>query len=296
MLHYCPVVYLPPTTSARQLRQSRPFLFLTIMACTVRSMKQAHEIGDKIRHTLAQRFVIGLDRSIDLLQGLMVFLQWPFSHRKDQPFLFMCTNTSISLAQDLGFLSLKGETPLSYIKRFFPPKPGCKQAQRLQAQEFTTEDRRTTLALFMWTSMLVVFFPMRALSWTDTHNPRISSTIRRDTTLRWTPFMEESLRILIERPEWEGDMILTTQIRCNLLHQQITDVAIQQALLDQETRIPVLLQQSLAAQLADIWRTLPPSVSQHSMFLPAISYALNHSGTSSTPVPMSQHPLTTSPL
>lgn len=77
--------------------------------------------------------------------------------------------------------------------------------------------------------------------------------------------MEESLRILIARPEWEGDLILAIQIRCHLVTQQITDISMQQALLGQEMRVPVHFQQSLAAQVADIWRTVPPSVAQHGM-------------------------------
>lgn len=79
--------------------------------------------------------------------------------------------------------------------------------------------------------------------------------------------MEESLRILISRPEWEGDLILATQIRCHLVTQQITDVSIQQALLGQEPRISLQFQQSLAAQVVDIRRTVPPSVAQHRMCL-----------------------------
>lgn len=77
--------------------------------------------------------------------------------------------------------------------------------------------------------------------------------------------MEESLRILVERPEWEGDMVLTTRLRCHLMTQQITDVYLQQALLGQEMRIPMFFQQSLTAQLADVWRTVPPTVARHGM-------------------------------
>lgn len=77
--------------------------------------------------------------------------------------------------------------------------------------------------------------------------------------------MEECLRILIERPEWEGDTILTTQLRCMLITQQITDIYLQQALLGQELRIPLYFQQSLSAQLTDIWRTIPPNIAQQGM-------------------------------
>lgn len=77
--------------------------------------------------------------------------------------------------------------------------------------------------------------------------------------------MEECLRILIERPEWEGDTILATQLRCMLITQQITDIYLQQALLGQEPRIPLYFQQSLSAQLTDVWRTIPASIAQQGM-------------------------------
>lgn len=78
--------------------------------------------------------------------------------------------------------------------------------------------------------------------------------------------MEESLRALIERPEWEGDVVLAIQLRCILVTHQITDLSLQQALLGQEIRLPMYFQQSLVAQLADIWRTVPPSVAQSGMY------------------------------
>ncbi|KAJ4423327.1 hypothetical protein N0V82_002055 [Gnomoniopsis sp. IMI 355080] len=53
----------------------------------------------------------------------------------------------------------------------------------------------------------------------------------------------------------------------DLVSQQITDMYLQQALLGQEMRIPMYFQQSLTAQLADIWRTVPPSVARHETVL-----------------------------
>lgn len=90
--------------------------------------------------------------------------------------------------------------------------------------------------------------------------------VRRGNSLHWTPFMEDSLRALIERPEWEGDLVLTAQVRCHLVTQQINDIATRQALLNQELRVPLVFQQSLVAQVTDIWRTLPPTVAQNGMF------------------------------
>lgn len=161
MLQFCPMVYIPPDMTAREFRHVKPFLWLSIMACTTRSMKQAHEIGDKLRQIIANRIVLHFERNLDFLQGLLVFMQWPHCHRKDQPFLSLWTNIGVALAQDLGLSAVKGETAFTYIKKFWAPKQtNCKgngQNQRLHmgSQDFTMEDRRTILSLYMWTSTSV---------------------------------------------------------------------------------------------------------------------------------------------
>lgn len=156
MLSFCPVVYIPPDMTAKELRRIRPCLWLSIMACTTRSLKQSHDIGDKLRHIIADKMVVGFERHVDFLQSLLVFMQWPHCHRSGAPFLSLWTNIGVSLAQDLGYSAVKGETAFTYIKKFWAPKQPCKgdrQQQRMNGQDFTMEDRRTILALYVWTSM-----------------------------------------------------------------------------------------------------------------------------------------------
>lgn len=71
-----PVVYIPPGVTAKELHQTRPLLWISIMACTTRSTKESHVIGDKVRHVVSERVVRQYERSLDLLQGLLVFLCW----------------------------------------------------------------------------------------------------------------------------------------------------------------------------------------------------------------------------
>lgn len=87
---------------------------------------------------------------------------------------------------------------------------------------------------------------------------------RRDNGLQWTPFMEESLRTLLESPEWEGDLILATQTRLSLITQQLTDMSMQQSFLG-EARTPIYLHHAYNSQLQDIQRTIPPNLSQDGM-------------------------------
>lgn len=80
--------------------------------------------------------------------------------------------------------------------------------------------------------------------------------LRRDHNLRWSPHMEESLRLLMDQPECEGDKILATQVRCALIAEQMNDFLIQQSLSGESQTSPYFIK-ALDGQLQEIWRTLP---------------------------------------
>lgn len=157
MAPFCGVVYVPPGTPARELRRSRPFLWLSIMACTARSLREAHAIGDRVRLAIATRVVMGQERSMDVLQGMLTYLLWPHCHRKEKPFLSLWTNLCVAIVQDLGYMAAKGESAFSYVKKFWVPKQGSSEqglgCSRTQNSERSMEERRTLLSLYVWTTM-----------------------------------------------------------------------------------------------------------------------------------------------
>ncbi|KUI64004.1 Transcriptional regulator WAR1 [Cytospora mali] len=235
-ISFAPIVYISPTTSSEQLRQSRPLLWLSILSSTARSTKEAHAIGDRIRQIVSQKVLLEAERSMDLLQGLLVFLTWPHAHKKGNPFLSVWTNIGVGMAQDLGLTAMKGESSFMYAKKFALP------GSRPQfSKERSMEERRTVLALFVWCNT-------------------VSQMLRRENTLPWTPHMEECLRVLVKHPEWEGDRVLAIRVRCALITEQLTSVLIQQAL-DSEPQTPLYFIRALDAQVQDVWRTLQESAS-----------------------------------
>lgn len=78
--------------------------------------------------------------------------------------------------------------------------------------------------------------------------------------------MEESLRLLQEQPEWEGDLILATHVRCALVTQQLTEVVVSLSIAE-EKQVPLYLHKALLSQIHEIWRTLPASISQNGTFV-----------------------------
>ena len=73
---YFPFIHIPPTTTAKQLRQERPFLWLCIMMVASRSTSQQQGLGNKVRDKLAQEMVIKSEQNIDLLLGLLAYVGW----------------------------------------------------------------------------------------------------------------------------------------------------------------------------------------------------------------------------
>ena len=73
---YFPFVNILPDTTAEQLRQERPFLWLCIMAISTKIIAQQQALNKRIRDLIAQRLLLESEHSLDLLLGLLAFIGW----------------------------------------------------------------------------------------------------------------------------------------------------------------------------------------------------------------------------
>ena len=73
---YLPFVSIPSVTTARQLREERPFLWLCIMTVASRSTQQQQLLGKKVRDTIAQEMISKSSQNLDLLLGLLAYIAW----------------------------------------------------------------------------------------------------------------------------------------------------------------------------------------------------------------------------
>ncbi len=76
MLVFFPFIYLPPQTTARQLREWSPFLWFSIMAITARPVPDEFAMTESIKQFVAQQMVVENQKNLDLLLGLLVFICW----------------------------------------------------------------------------------------------------------------------------------------------------------------------------------------------------------------------------
>jgi hypothetical protein len=113
-VNYFPFVVVPPTASVEALRYDNPFLFLCIMAVTsFEDPMLQRRLGQGIKRQICDRLVMGHEVSMDLLQGLLIFVAWyqyfcvPGKH---QYFLMLqlCVNLCHELRLDLNNKGKRG--------------------------------------------------------------------------------------------------------------------------------------------------------------------------------------------
>jgi hypothetical protein len=75
-LKYFPFVHIPPETTAEQLQQQSPFLWLCIMSIFTQGIVQQQALNKQIKSVVAQRLLHDSESSMDLLLGLLAFIGW----------------------------------------------------------------------------------------------------------------------------------------------------------------------------------------------------------------------------
>ncbi|KFZ16534.1 hypothetical protein V502_05049 [Pseudogymnoascus sp. VKM F-4520 (FW-2644)] len=77
MVHRFPFVVISPSVTAQELREKKPFLFLTVLAAaSYENMPLQRRLGKEIKHVVSSRMIFGGEASIEILQGILVYLAW----------------------------------------------------------------------------------------------------------------------------------------------------------------------------------------------------------------------------
>ena len=91
MNQYFPFVVIPREMSIVSMSKQRPFLFLAIMTSACPTHKPLQRALDaSFRNILSQRVVFNGEKSLDLLQGLLVYLAWSVGFSSFLPTLPGC--------------------------------------------------------------------------------------------------------------------------------------------------------------------------------------------------------------
>ena len=104
-IHYFPYVILPPDASLGSIRCRTPFLFLCIItAMMIDDCTLQRRLGEEVRLEIHRKILLHNEKSLELLQGLLVHLAWyHYQFIPQQQQVPLLTNFCVTLVQEMGF-------------------------------------------------------------------------------------------------------------------------------------------------------------------------------------------------
>ncbi|KAH6714976.1 hypothetical protein BKA61DRAFT_603464 [Leptodontidium sp. MPI-SDFR-AT-0119] len=243
-LKHFPLIYIPSTSSVHDMRTEKPFVWLCVMAVSTRSTSQQAFLCNLVRRELAEKMIYSLEKSLDLLFGILICIFWGNFQVQRRPFLSLYTQFAISLVFDLGL-----------------NKPAPKDADTMSDYRFhlsqvqptrTMEGRRAVLASFVASSV-------------------VSLRLGRIDALRWTEHMDECLEKLTEAPEWAGDSLLALLVRSQLISEKASRSPwhnTQSGGGEAAATVPAeFYRKVLLAQLHELKQKIPPALLENDVLL-----------------------------
>ncbi|RAH73450.1 C6 zinc finger domain protein [Aspergillus aculeatinus CBS 121060] len=146
---FAPIVVLPPHTTATQLRNSAPVLFLSVVAAASVALdgQLAAILNREIIRVYAERFFINGDKSLELVQALLIMIV--FYHPPDSPLklqFYQYTHIAATMALEIGLAS----------KRRVDRTNDRRANKRATYDEQMAEQARTILYCYHLTSIVAM--------------------------------------------------------------------------------------------------------------------------------------------
>ncbi|KAF7564118.1 hypothetical protein G7046_g61 [Stylonectria norvegica] len=256
-----PFMVLPPETTAAILKKEKPFLWLCIMNITSMSVTQQQILKERVRQEVATRIVIGHERTMDILHGMLCFLTWATlnSGPATKPFLITFSQLALAVIYDMGLMRAPVEE--QYFTVCFKVWGGRPPPAKLR----TMEERRAVLSLWFLTS-LCVLIPPRCNPFTDLG--RITSFIGKMDSLRWTPHMEDCLDVLDRTKQEPSDVTLVAFIKLQLVCEEAQKLLVRDVMGEMGPAPTYIFKKGMLAKIKEIQESLPFALASSRELLP----------------------------
>ncbi|KFY78967.1 hypothetical protein V498_09002 [Pseudogymnoascus sp. VKM F-4517 (FW-2822)] len=262
MLPYFPFINLAPDITAWQLQQTRPFLLQAIVAVTTFSTHKRLDRIEDLKRVLFTSALQEVQSNIDLLLGLLTYLAWStdaFLGRADLISRLMML--AISLVYDMRlFKPMRSDTILMMTMTQGKEYRNDQNPDDETVQGFM-EKQRAVLACFVLSSKYAY---------------SISSHLGRIDALRWTPQMEEALRVIETNKSCLTDEAFAFQVRLQLLKQRAAHIREQNetaATASVTTSVPGLIYlKALRGELHGLISSFPMDLLQRRAFITHAHY------------------------
>ncbi|KAL1964548.1 hypothetical protein VTN77DRAFT_6845 [Rasamsonia byssochlamydoides] len=176
-----PTVVFPPGTTMGSVRHTKPVLFLVILSITIGAFQPGVQMQliHEVHRVIADRVVIKGEKSLELVQAIMVSCMWyaPPDHFEELKF-FQFIHMAVVMALDIGMgrrTRKKGTKQLSLLREILGKKGTLLDPDSL-------ETRRAWMGCY--------FMAVCA-----------SMALRRSLLVRWHPYMDECIDILQNSPD-----------------------------------------------------------------------------------------------
>ncbi|KAL4732986.1 hypothetical protein BDV11DRAFT_214568 [Aspergillus similis] len=198
-IHNLPFLVVSPSTTAQQLYQDRPLLWLGIM--TVASTRTAQQIAlsKEVRAIFGREAYVEGTRNMDFLLAVLVYTAWDRHYCVDKPISTSLVQLAIALLYDLGLDKPPSQDPAAII--IYEWKGGNKPPRPSRSPN--AEECRALLGCFLLSTV-----PM---FW------------GRGDSLRWTLYTDECVRLLEEQNESPTDMFLIQLVKLRLIAGKALD-------------------------------------------------------------------------
>ncbi|KAF2010676.1 hypothetical protein BU24DRAFT_427787 [Aaosphaeria arxii CBS 175.79] len=198
-----PAVPMAPGTTAREIREKKPVLFLAILAGSSHgsaeqlvSQDVQRELMQMLKDQLADIIWRNGEKSLEIVQALQLGVLWyrPPLHYEQHNF-YMMVNCAAVMALDLGL----GRQPTPNVMKL-PVGP----FRRCNPNAASIESRRT---------FLVCYYLCMS----------ITMVLRRPILLRWTKYMDESVKMLETSPDaLPSDKLLVQHVKMAHIGEDIS--------------------------------------------------------------------------
>ncbi|KAI5459808.1 hypothetical protein BGZ63DRAFT_258472 [Mariannaea sp. PMI_226] len=232
-----PFMVLPHDVTAESLRKERPFLWLCIMNITTMSCPQNAILKERVRQEIAQRVIVNNERNMDVLLGLICYLAWATmsSGPGTRPFIIMYSQIATAIIYELSLSRAPIEE--QYFTICFKVWGGRPPAPKMRSME----ERRAVLALWFLTSVMASF-------------------IGKMETLRWTPHMEDCLKVLERDCEHPSDEILVTFVRYQQVAEEAQKLLLQDVMGETGQTPTHVFKKGMLAKIQEIQENIPPGL------------------------------------
>lgn len=188
MIQHFPFVVVPPQATAATFRKEKAFLFRTCIAASCYAdIALQRQLVEELMKYLGERLLLKAEKSLDLLQGLLIFIGWYQYYNHYNPQLMNLVHLATSMAIDLGLNRPYNPgmwPPIGTILDTAQVIHGKAVSQGCQ----TLDERRAILGLYYFTG-------------------HMSSSFRRLDPMRWTDHLEDCCNVLMAAAEYPSDAL-----------------------------------------------------------------------------------------